>query len=150
MTEHNPRRRTVLAAFALIASFALGACGSAAPAVVPSVGPSATAPAVLPLSVSVAETATLRDAGAYIIDVREPSEWATGHIPGATLIPLGEIANRTNEVPRDRTVITVCHTGNRSAQARDILRQAGFTNVTSMTGGMTDWIAAGLPTTTGS
>jgi rhodanese-related sulfurtransferase len=103
----------------------------------------------LPTEVSVAQAAKLRDQGAFILDVREQSEWDQFHIPGATLIPLGELPNRLNEVPKDKTVVVVCRTGHRSAQGRDILLNAGFTQITSMTGGITEWQAQGLETVTG-
>jgi rhodanese-related sulfurtransferase len=110
-----------------------------------------TPPAATPLAkdITVSEAAKLRDQGAFVLDVREPSEWIQFHIPGATLIPLGELPNRLNEVPRDKTVVVVCRTGHRSAQGRDILLNAGFTNVTSMTGGVTQWQTDGLPLATG-
>ncbi|MEA5077769.1 MAG: rhodanese-like domain-containing protein, partial [Anaerolineaceae bacterium] len=69
--------------------------------------------------------------------------------PGATLIPLGELANRLSELPKDQEIVVVCRSGNRSAQGRDILLNAGFTNVTSMAGGMNQWSAAGYETTSG-
>ena len=95
--------------------------------------------------VSVAEAAALRDDGALVLDVREPAEWADGHVPGATLIPLGDLASRLDDLGRDRPIVVVCRTGNRSAQGRDILLGAGFPAVTSLDGGMTDWAAAGMP-----
>jgi rhodanese-related sulfurtransferase len=149
MTERRPMRPAIIASFMLAASLVFGACGGAAPAATPSRAPVASVPASMPDSVSIAEAAALRDSGALLIDVREPSEWAAGHISGATLIPLGQLASRLSEVPRDRTIVTVCRTGIRAAQGRDILRQAGLTAVTSMAGGMTDWIAAGRPVVTG-
>lgn len=85
----------------------------------------------------------MRDAGDFVLDVREPSEWVAGHIPGATLIPLGELQGRIGELPRDQAIVVVCRSGNRSAQGRDILLAAGFTAVTSMAGGMTEWATAG-------
>jgi rhodanese-related sulfurtransferase len=103
----------------------------------------------LPAEVAVDEASRLRDAGAFVLDVRQPEEWAAGHIPDATLIPLGELASRIAEVPADRQVVVVCRSGNRSAQGRDILLGAGHASVTSMAGGMNDWTAAGYPTTTG-
>lgn len=106
--------------------------------------------AALPAEVSVDEADRLRDAGAFMLDVRQPDEWASGHIPGATLIPLGDLTARISEVPTDRQVVVVCRSGNRSAQGRDILLDAGHPAVTSMAGGMTDWTSAGYPTTTGS
>jgi rhodanese-related sulfurtransferase len=70
-------------------------------------------------------------------------------MPGATLIPLGQLASRLSEVPKDKPVVVVCRSGNRSQQGRDILAANGFTSVTSMAGGMRDWQGAGLPTVTG-
>ncbi len=107
------------------------------------------AQAVYPDEITVTQAAQKRDQGAFILDVREPSEWQQFHIPGAALIPLGELPNRLNEVPKDRDVIVVCRTGKRSAQGRDILRGAGFTLVTSMAGGVTQWQSQGLPIASG-
>ena len=106
--------------------------------------------AQLPNEVSVAHVVDLRSQGAFILDVREQSEWDQFHIPGATLIPLGQLPNRLSEVPKDQKVVVVCRTGHRSAQGRDILKQAGFTQVTSMAGGVTAWQAQGQPVVTGS
>lgn len=103
----------------------------------------------LPTAISVADAARLRDAGAFVLDVREQSEWDSFHIPGATLIPLGQLPNRLSEVPHDKPVVVVCRTGHRSQQGRDILLQAGFTNVTSMTGGVTEWQTQGRAIATG-
>jgi len=103
----------------------------------------------LPAEITVAQTADKQKNGAYILDVREPSEWTQFHIQGATLIPLGDLPKRLTEVPKDREVVVVCRTGNRSAQGRDILLAAGFKQVTSMTGGVTEWQAQGLPVATG-
>lgn len=103
----------------------------------------------LPSEISVSEASAMRDSGAFILDVREPDEWNDSHIPGATLIPLGELASRVNEVPQDQEVVVVCRSGNRSAQGRDILLQAGFENVTSMAGGINQWKAAGYETVSG-
>jgi rhodanese-related sulfurtransferase len=81
--------------------------------------------------------------------VREPDEWVESHIPGATLIPLGELASRVSEVPQDQEVVVVCRSGNRSAEGRDILLSAGFEHVTSMAGGVNQWKAAGFETVSG-
>ncbi|MCX6079283.1 MAG: rhodanese-like domain-containing protein [Chloroflexi bacterium] len=82
---------------------------------------------------------------AFFVDVREQAEWDSFHIPGTTLIPLGTLADRLQEVPKDQQVVVVCRSGNRSVQGRDILKQAGYTNVTSMSGGVNDWKAKGYP-----
>lgn len=145
------RRRgaAYVAALLLALAVALGGCATSAP---PTTVPDQSSGALeaLPAEVSVQEAAAMRDAGAFVLDVREADEWAAGHIPGATLIPLGELAGRTAEVPSDRDVVVICRSGNRSAQGRDILLGAGFTAVTSVAGGMNDWAAAGLPTEAGS
>ena len=111
-------------------------------------GNSATAEK-LPIEISVSEASSMRDAGAFILDVRQPEEWNESHIPGATLIPLGELASRVNEVPQDQEVVVVCRSGNRSQQGRDILLAAGFEQVTSMAGGVNEWKAAGFETVSG-
>ncbi len=140
--------RRVVALLVLAAALVVSGCGgSVSPA------PAATAtgrqPAALPAEVSVTEAARLRDAGAFVLDVREPAEWTEVHIPGATLIPLGQLSGRLDEVPLDRQVVVYCRSGNRSAPGRDILLAAGFTSVTSVTGGLGAWQAAGLPTEAG-
>jgi rhodanese-related sulfurtransferase len=103
----------------------------------------------LPLEVSVAQAVKIRDAGAFVLDVREPDEWAQAHIPDATWIPLGDLQNRLSEVPQDQPILVYCRSGNRSQEGRDILLAAGYKNVTSMSGGINDWISQGLPTVSG-
>jgi rhodanese-related sulfurtransferase len=108
-----------------------------------------TTPPSLPLEVSDQEAASMRDQGAFVLDVRQPEEWADYHMPDSTLIPLGELSGRLSEVPTDREVVVVCRSGNRSAQGRDILLAAGYTQVTSLTGGLAQWRDQGYPTVTG-
>jgi rhodanese-related sulfurtransferase len=103
----------------------------------------------LPSEVSVKEAQTMVANGAFLLDVREQSEWVAGHVQGATLIPLGDLPNRLSELPKDTPIVVMCRTGHRSAQGRDILLQAGFTQVTSMSGGINEWIAEGNPVVTG-
>ena len=95
--------------------------------------------------ISVADAYSMYQNGAFVLDVRTVEEWDEFHAPNTTLIPLDELPVRVNEVPRDREIVVVCRSGNRSQQARDILLNAGFTNVTSMTGGLNEWRAAGYP-----
>jgi sulfur dioxygenase len=80
-----------------------------------------------------------------ILDVREPQEFGgpLGHIRGAILIPLGELAERSGELARDRPIVAVCRAGSRSAQATAILREAGFADVANLAGGMLRWRAEG-------
>lgn len=102
-----------------------------------------------PLEISVDEALAKRDSGAFILDVRQPEEWNEAHVPDSTLIPLGELTARAAELPKDQEIVIVCRSGNRSAQARDLLLSAGFTQVTSMAGGLNQWKAAGYPTVSG-
>jgi glyoxylase-like metal-dependent hydrolase (beta-lactamase superfamily II)/rhodanese-related sulfurtransferase len=80
-----------------------------------------------------------------ILDVREPREFEgpLGHIRGAQLIPLAELADRSGELARDCPVVAVCRAGSRSAQATVILREAGFADVANLAGGMLRWRAEG-------
>ena len=103
----------------------------------------------MPSEISVEEAVSKQQEGAFILDVREPSEWNDAHIEGATLIPLGELESRVDELPKDQEIVVVCRSGNRSAQARDLLLNNGFTQVTSMAGGLNQWKAAGYPTVSG-
>lgn len=102
-----------------------------------------------PREISVADAVEKRDSGAFILDVRQPEEWNEFHVPGSTLIPLDQLVSRASELPRDQEIVIVCRSGNRSAQARDLLLDAGFTQVTSMAGGLTQWKVAGYPTVSG-
>ncbi|GIW07246.1 MAG: sulfurtransferase [Dehalococcoidia bacterium] len=95
--------------------------------------------------VTASDAAARQRAGAQIVDVREPDEWQEGHIPGATLIPLGELARRAGELDRSKEVIAVCRSGRRSVTAARLLEQAGFPAVSSLAGGMLAWTTAGLP-----
>ncbi|WP_092556164.1 rhodanese-like domain-containing protein [Herbiconiux ginsengi] len=83
--------------------------------------------------------------GAILIDVRSAREFANGHAPAARNIPLEQIAGRAHELPNDAPIVTICHSGARSAIAARSLAKHGHT-VSSLRGGTTAWIAAGLPT----
>lgn len=81
-----------------------------------------------------------------IVDVREPHEFtdALGHIHGALLLPLSDLATRQSELDRGRPIVTVCRSGARSAQATVLLQKAGYTDVANLAGGMLRWRAQGL------
>lgn len=85
-----------------------------------------------------------RDA-VHVIDVREADEFngPLGHIAGAQLIPLGELAQRVGEIKDDKPLVTVCRAGGRSAQAIVILRRAGRNDAANLAGGMLRWRAQG-------
>lgn len=81
--------------------------------------------------------------GAVVIDVREPAEYAQGHVPAAINIPQADLANRLHEVPRDRPVFVICQVGSRSRRAAQFLREQRYADVTSVAGGTEAWQAAG-------
>lgn len=112
----------------------------------PSVQPASSR---LPLEISSADALQKRESGAFILDVRQPEEWAEYHMPGSMLIPLGDLAARIKEVPTDREIVVICRSGNRSQSGRDLLLEAGYTRVTSMKGGLVDWRNNGYPTISG-
>ena len=103
------------------------------------------AASTLPSTVDVNEAYQMYQSGAFVLDVRTVEEWNEFHAHGTTLIPLDQLTSRLNEVPPDRQILVVCRSGNRSAQARDLLLNAGFEQVTSMTGGLNEWRASGFP-----
>ena len=94
--------------------------------------------------VGVHDLAAALEQGAYLVDVREPHEWAEARVNGATLIPLGSITERVAEVPADRTVYVICRSGGRSDRAAGWLRTQGVDAV-NVDGGTLAWIEAGLP-----
>lgn len=99
--------------------------------------------------VGVEEAYQKRQAGAFMLDVRQPDEWQEKHIPGATLIPLDYLADNLDKLPQDQEIVIYCRSGNRSLQALEILQQAGFDNAVSMNGGINDWVANGFEIETG-
>jgi len=80
-----------------------------------------------------------------ILDVRTASEYEEGYIEGAVNIPVQELSARLDELSREDELLVYCRTGNRSAQAVDILQDVGFTNMYHMNAGITGWIEAGYP-----
>ncbi len=92
--------------------------------------------------------AALHAQGVAVIDVREPHEYEEGHVPGAVLVPLGEIPDRVDEIPDRQTVYLVCAMGGRSMRAAEHLAGPGR-DVVSVAGGTKGGVAAGNPTVTG-
>lgn len=84
-----------------------------------------------------------------VIDVREPHEYAAGHVPGARSIPQCTLADALPAIPRDRNVLVVCQGGMRSARCASFLVQQGYARVTNLAGGTGAWIDAGHPVETG-
>jgi rhodanese-related sulfurtransferase len=81
---------------------------------------------------------------AVVVDVRQPAEWRAGHINGALHIPLSQLSRRLAELPRDKTIVTVCRSGHRSGIAARTLTRADH-EVLNLKGGINAWARAGLP-----
>lgn len=91
------------------------------------------------------EAHRLVEEGAQLIDVREPWEWAQSRIPGATLIPKGEIPQRLTEIDPNRPIVVHCAVGARSADVVKLLRDAGYGNAVNVRGGIIEWMNQQLP-----
>lgn len=86
---------------------------------------------------------------ALVVDVRETAEWSSGHIPNARHVALGHLGKHLSEIEKfkDKPVIVVCASGNRSGSACNVLKKAGFQQVFNLAGGVHAWSDAGLPMT---
>ena len=96
-------------------------------------------------SVGIDEVSDPTADGWVVLDVREPYEWADGHIDGALHIPLGELPARVGELDPEARTLVVCHVGARSARATAWLHQQGF-DAANLAGGMDAWEGVGRPT----
>ena len=74
-----------------------------------------------------------------LLDVREPWEYETCHIPGSQLMPMSSIPMRQEELDPEQPIVCICHHGARSMQVAAFLERAGFKNITNLTGGIHDW-----------
>ena len=92
-------------------------------------------------SITVAELAARQ--GTPLIDVREPDEFATGHVPGAVNIPMSQLGDRLEELPSEAFDV-ICQAGGRSARVVQALEARGY-DATNVEGGTGEWIAAGYP-----
>jgi adenylyltransferase/sulfurtransferase len=99
---------------------------------------------VIPLEVSVRETKQLRDAhpaATVLIDVREPYELEICRVAGADHIPMRQIPGRLDDLPKDKRLLILCHTGGRSLRVTEFLRDHGFSAVSNVAGGIDAWAA---------
>jgi molybdopterin/thiamine biosynthesis adenylyltransferase/rhodanese-related sulfurtransferase len=96
------------------------------------------------------EARRLIEAGAQLIDVREPWEWAMTRVPGATLIPMADIPSRLSEIDPRRPAVIMCAVGGRSGRVVDALRRAGYANAVNLAGGIVEWTNRQFPTEQGS
>jgi rhodanese-related sulfurtransferase len=96
------------------------------------------------ITISDTESA-LSSANAFLLDVREPEEYAQGHVPGALNVPQAELATRLDELPRDRPILAICRSGGRSLRSAQFLKQVGLEDVKSVADGTEGWIESGRP-----
>ena len=80
-----------------------------------------------------------------VIDVRNRTEWDAGHLPGALHIPIGYLAERLGEIPRDKPIVVQCQSGARSAIATSHLQRLGLSDLHDLVGGFVAWESAGQP-----
>lgn len=99
-----------------------------------------------PLETDVTTAARLLQAGALLLDVREPDEVATCAVAGSRAIPMRQIPENTAQLPRDRQILVLCHHGGRSQRVTQFLRANGFANATNVAGGIDAWAAEIDPT----
>jgi len=88
------------------------------------------------------DLAAALERGETVIDVREPDEYAAGHVPGVLSVPMGRLPGRVAELDRSRPVLVVCASGNRSSAMADVLVAQGL-NARSVVGGTSAWVRAG-------
>lgn len=84
------------------------------------------------------------EAGAFVVDVREPHEYQRGHVPGSVLMPMGHLRSRSGELPRNRPIYVICASGARSLMAAAHLSADGL-DARSVAGGVVAWARAGRP-----
>ena len=94
-------------------------------------------------NVSVSDLKNANEPNMLIVDVRQPEEYAQGHVPGAKLIPLGQLESKLAEIPDNAPVYVICRSGSRSKTASDILVKNGKIDVRNVQGGTLAWQAAG-------
>ena len=95
-------------------------------------------------SVTVRDLHAVLDQQPHLIDVREPDEFASGHVPGARLVPLSTVPAELPQLPSGEPVYVICEVGGRSAHAAIFLTQRGI-DARNVEGGTQAWIAAGYP-----
>jgi hydroxyacylglutathione hydrolase len=121
----------------ILAALALSACGGT------------VEDNTLPHEISTEEAFEYYQNGAFFLDVRTQEEGNEFHARDSTWIPLDQLSGRLDELPKDKLIVVVCRSGNRSAIGRGLLLDEGFAQVTSMDGGLMEWVSSGYPTESG-
>lgn len=114
-----------------------------------SVGALAAEPALAPISQeSLLERQQKGDETLYVLDVRSPEEYASGHVPGAVNIPYDQVASRIAEVPKDKDVVLYCRSGRRAGIAAEVLADQGYERLQHLEGDIVAWTDKGRPVET--
>jgi len=114
-----------------------------------SAGALAAEPALVPISQeALLERQQKGDEATYVLDVRSPEEYASGHVPGAVNIPYDQIASRMAEVPKDQDVVLYCKSGRRAGIAAEVLAGQGYTRLQHLEGDIVAWVEKGRPVET--
>jgi len=109
-------------------------------------GALAAGPAPVPISQdTLLERQQKGDEAAFVLDVRSPEEYASGHVPGAVNIPYDQIASRIAEVPKDQDVVLYCKSGRRAGIAAEVLAGQGYTRLQHLEGDIVAWVDKGRP-----
>ncbi len=109
-------------------------------------GALAAGPALAPISQeTLLERQQKGDQAAFVLDVRSPEEYASGHVPGAVNIPYDQIASRIAEVPKDQDVVLYCRSGRRAGIAAEVLAGQGYTRLQHLEGDIVAWVDKGRP-----
>ena len=112
-------------------------------------GALAAGPALVPISQeTLLERQQKGDEAAFVLDVRSPEEYASGHVPGAVNIPYDQIASRIAEVPKDQDVVLYCKSGRRAGIAAEVLAGQGYTRLQHLEGDIVAWVEKGRPVET--
>jgi len=114
-----------------------------------SAGALAADPVLVPISQEALLERQQKDGAAtYVLDVRSPEEYASGHVPGAVNIPYDQIAARMAEVPKDKDVVLYCKSGRRAGIAAEVLAGQGYTRLQHLEGDIVAWVDKGRPVET--
>jgi phage shock protein E len=125
---------------------ASGTTATATSAPAPAAKPAAAASVMQPMSQEdLLEHQAKHPEHLFVLDVRSPEEFATGHVPGAVNVPYDQIAARISEVPKDKDVVLYCRSGRRAGIAADVLAANGYTRLSHLEGDMPAWIEKGRP-----
>ena len=109
----------------------------------------AAEPVLVPISQeALLERQQKGDEAAYVLDVRSPEEYASGHVPGAVNIPYDQLASRISEVPKDKDVVLYCKSGRRAGIAAETLAGQGYTRLQHLEGDIVAWVDKGRPVET--